>query len=102
MAQDRHQPSPFTRLQLAGVYAEMVGLTGSKPFECTGTEEEVRTAIRAVGQGHNPDGFPALATCLRAAAVTAARPLTALLANWGRDDLVPAALLSQVRRYGSA
>ena len=92
----------FADPALAGVYAEMVGLTGSKPFECTGTEEEVRTAIRAVGQGHNPDGFPALATCLRAAAVTAARPLTALLANWGRDDLVPAALLSQVRRYGSA
>ena len=92
----------FADPALAGVYAEMAGLTGSKPFECTGTEEEVRTAIRAVGQGHNPDDFPALATCLRAAAVTAARPLTALLADWGRDDLVPAALLSQVRRYGSA
>jgi UDP-N-acetyl-alpha-D-muramoyl-L-alanyl-L-glutamate epimerase len=90
----------FADPALAGVYAEMAGLAGSKPFECTGSEAEVRTAIRAVGQGHRPDDFPALATCLRATAITAARPLTALLADWGRDDLVPAALLSHVRRYG--
>ena len=38
--------------------------------------------------------------CLRAPAITAARPLNALLADWGRDALVPAALLPQVRRYG--
>jgi UDP-N-acetyl-alpha-D-muramoyl-L-alanyl-L-glutamate epimerase len=90
----------FADPALAGVYAEMAGLAGSKPFECTGSEAEVRTAIRAVGQGHRPDDFPALAICLRATAITAARPLAALLADWGRDDLVPAALLSQVRRYG--
>jgi UDP-N-acetyl-alpha-D-muramoyl-L-alanyl-L-glutamate epimerase len=90
----------FADPALAGVYAEMAGLTGSKPFECTGSEDEVRTAIRAVGQGHVPDDLPALATCLRAPAITAARPLSALLADWGRDALVPAGLLPQVRRYG--
>jgi len=90
----------FADPDLAGVYAEMAGLTGSKPFECTGSEDEVRTAIRAVGQGHVPDDLPALATCLRAPAVAAARPLSALLAGWGRDALVPAALLPEVRRYG--
>ena len=41
----------FADPALAGVYAEMAGLTGSKPFECTGSEDEVRTAIRAVGPG---------------------------------------------------
>jgi UDP-N-acetyl-alpha-D-muramoyl-L-alanyl-L-glutamate epimerase len=87
---------------LAGVYAEMAGLAGSKPFECTGTEDEVRTAIRAVGQGREPGDFPALATCLRAPAVTAARPLAALLADWGRDDLVPAAFLGQVAEAAAA
>ena len=90
----------FADPALAGVYAEMAGLTGSKPFECTGSEDEVRTAIRAVGQDHVPDDLPALAACLRAPAVTAARPLSALLADWGRDALVPTALLPQVRRYG--
>ena len=90
----------FADPALAGLYAEMAGLRGSKPFECTGSEDEVRTAIRAVGQGHAPDDLPALAACLRAPAVTAARPLSALLADWGRDALVPAALLPRVRRYG--
>jgi UDP-N-acetyl-alpha-D-muramoyl-L-alanyl-L-glutamate epimerase len=87
---------------LAGVYAEMAGLTGSRPFECTGSEDEVRTAIRAVGQGRDPGGFPALAGCLRDPAIAAARPLDALLASWGRDDLVPAALLDQVRKAVAA
>ena len=83
---------------LAGVYAEMAGLTGSKPFECTGSEDEVRAAIRAAAQGHDLDSFPALATCLRDPAIAAARPLDALLAGWGRDDLMPAALLDQVKK----
>ena len=92
---------------LAGVYAEMAGLTGSKPFECTGSEDEVRTAIRAVGlraveQGHRPDSFPALAVCLRDPAIAAARPLEVLLADWGRDDLMPTALLDQVRKAVAA
>ena len=83
---------------LAGVYAEMAGLTGSKPFECTGSEDEVRAAIRAAAQGHDPDSLPALATCLRDPAIAAARPLDALLAGWGRDDLMPAVLLDQVKK----
>jgi UDP-N-acetyl-alpha-D-muramoyl-L-alanyl-L-glutamate epimerase len=87
----------FADPALAGTYAEMAGLTGTKPFECTGSEDEVRTAIRAVGQGHEPGGLPALATCLRDPSVAAARPLGALLADWGRDDLVPPAILAQVR-----
>jgi UDP-N-acetyl-alpha-D-muramoyl-L-alanyl-L-glutamate epimerase len=90
----------FANPDLAGVYAEMAGLTGEKPFECTGSEDEVRTAIRAVGQGHSPDDLPALAACLRSPAITSARPLGEILAGWGHDDLVPAALLRQVRRYG--
>jgi hypothetical protein len=76
----------------------MAGLTGSKPFECTGSEDEVRAAIRAVAQGHDPDSLPALATCLRDPAIAAARPLDALLAGWGRDDLMPAVLLDQVKK----
>jgi UDP-N-acetyl-alpha-D-muramoyl-L-alanyl-L-glutamate epimerase len=82
---------------LAPLYAEMAGLTGPKPFECTGSEDEVRTAIRAVTRGHAPGDFPALAACLADPATAAARPLSALLADWGRDDLVPAAILRQVR-----
>jgi hypothetical protein len=87
----------FADASLAGLYARMAGLAGPKPFECTGTEAEVRAAIGAVGRGHVPDTWPALAACLRDPAVTAARPLAALLADWGPDDLVPAALLRPVR-----
>jgi UDP-N-acetyl-alpha-D-muramoyl-L-alanyl-L-glutamate epimerase len=81
---------------LSGVYQEMAGLAGVKPFECTGSEGEVRAAIRAVGEGREPDAYPALAACLREPAVRAARPLAELLAGWGHDGLVPAAVLSQV------
>jgi UDP-N-acetyl-alpha-D-muramoyl-L-alanyl-L-glutamate epimerase len=86
----------FADAALAGVYQEMAGLTGVKPFECTGSEDEVKAAIQAVGQGQPPDAYPALAACLRDPAVVAARPLAALLADWGHDDLVPAALLDRV------
>lgn len=86
----------FADAALAGVYQEMAGLTGVKPFECTGSEDEVKAAIQAVGQGQPPDAYPALAACLRDPAVAAARPLAALLADWGHDDLVPAALLDRV------
>ena len=41
----------FADPALAGVYQEMAGLTGVKPFECTGSEDEVRAAIQAVGRG---------------------------------------------------
>jgi len=44
----------FANPALAGLYERMAGLTGTKPFECTGTEEEVRAAIHATGHGHNP------------------------------------------------
>lgn len=83
---------------LSGLYEAMAGLPGAgdKPFECTGTEEEVRSAILAAGQ-HGTD-LPALATCLRAPAVQAARPLDVLLKDWGQDDLLPTALKERVRR----
>jgi len=94
----------FADPALAGLYQEMAGLTGTKPFECTGTEGEVRAAIQAVGRGRAPETFPALAACLRDPAVTGSRPLAALLAGWGRDALVPAAVLDQVKaaRAGAA
>jgi hypothetical protein len=86
----------FADPALSGVYQEMAGLTGVKPFECTGSEDEVRAAIQAVGHGQPPDAYPALAACLRDPVVAGARPLAALLADWGHDDLVPAALRGQV------
>jgi hypothetical protein len=88
----------FAEPALAGVYQEMAGLAGTKPFECTGTEGEVRAAIRAAGQGRDPDTYPALAACLRDPAVAGARPLGALLADWGHDERVPAAFLGQVSK----
>jgi len=86
----------FADPALSGVYQEMAGLTGVKPFECTGSEDEVRAAIQAVGHGQPPDTYPALAACLRDPAVAGARPLAALLADWGHDELVPATLRGQV------
>jgi UDP-N-acetyl-alpha-D-muramoyl-L-alanyl-L-glutamate epimerase len=86
----------FADPALAGVYQEMAGLTGTKPFECTGTEDEVRTAIQAAGRGHDPAAYPALAACLRDPAVAAACPLAAMLAEWGHDERVPAVFLDQV------
>jgi len=88
----------FADPALAGVYQEMAGITGTKPFECTGTEDEVRTAILAAGRGRDPGAYPALAACLRDPAVAAACPLAALLAEWGHDELVPAAFLDQVSK----
>jgi len=88
----------FADPALSGVYQEMAGLTGVKPFECTGSEDEVRAAIQAVGHGQPPDAYPALAACLRDPAVAGARPLAALLAGWGHDDLVPADVRGQVSK----
>jgi len=88
----------FADPALSGVYQEMAGLTGVKPFECTGSEDEVRAAIQAVGHGQPPEAYPALAACLRDPAVAGARPLAALLAGWGHDELVPAALRDQVSK----
>jgi len=88
----------FSDPGLSGLYAAMAGLPGAgdKPFECTGTEEEVRSAIQAAGQ-HGTD-LPALGACLRDPAVQAARPLDVVLKDWGQDDLLPAALKARVRR----
>jgi 7-cyano-7-deazaguanine synthase in queuosine biosynthesis len=82
--------------ELSALYEAMAGLTGDKPFECTGTEEEVRSAIQAAGQ-HDSD-LPALTTCLRDPAIMAARPLDVLLKDWGQDDLIPPALNQRIRR----
>jgi hypothetical protein len=92
----------FADPALSGVFEEMAGLAGVKPFECTGSEGEVRAAIQAVGQGREPGAYPALAACLRAPAVAAARTLAALLADWGHDELVPPTVLGQVSKARTA
>ena len=56
------------------------------------------SAILAAGRGRDPGAYPALAACLRDPAVAAACPLAALLAEWGHDELVPAAFLDQVSK----
>jgi hypothetical protein len=83
---------------LSGLYEAMAGLDGAgdKPFECTGTEEEVRSAIQAARQ--HGTILPALTSCLRDPAVMAARPLDVVLKDWGQDDLIPEALKARVRR----
>jgi hypothetical protein len=88
----------FADSGLSGLYAAMSGLPGAgdKPFECTGTEEEVRSAIQAAGQ--HGTNLAALDTCLPDPAVQAARPLSVVLKDWGQDDLLPAALKARVRR----
>ncbi len=88
----------FTDPGLSTLYEAMAGLPGAgdKPFECTGTEEEVRSAIQAAAQ--HDTGLPALAICLRHPAVLAARPLDVLLKDWGQDDLLPPALKTRIRR----
>ena len=88
----------FADPDLSALYEAMAGLPGAgdKPFECTGTEEEVRSAIQAAGQ-HGVD-LPALATCLRDPDVQAARPLDVVLKDWGQDDLLTEALKARVRR----
>jgi hypothetical protein len=77
----------------------MAGLNGDKPFECTGTEEEVRSAIQAAAQ--NGGNLPALTPSLRNPAMMTARPLDVLLKDWGQDDLIPPALKERVRRAAS-
>ena len=74
----------------------MAGLRGAKPFECTGTEDEVRVAIRSVGCDRDLDEVPGLAACLRHPAVATVRSLEALPGDWGQDDLVPADLIGKV------
>jgi UDP-N-acetyl-alpha-D-muramoyl-L-alanyl-L-glutamate epimerase len=86
----------FADSSLADLYLAMAGFQGAKPFECTGTEDEVRVAIRAVSDGLNPDDVPALAASLLHPEVAEARSLSALLADWGQDDLVPDDLIGKV------
>jgi hypothetical protein len=81
--------------ELSGLYLSMAGLDGDKPFECTGTETEVRAAIMTAAQ---QGGAPALEACLRDAAVLGTRPLEAVLKDWGQDDLMPVALRERVRQ----
>jgi hypothetical protein len=89
----------FTDPALSPLYEAMAGLSGDKPFECTGTEEEVRSAIQAAAQPGRE--LPALASCLRDPAVIAARPLDVLLKDWGQDDLMPAVLKPRIRNAAS-
>jgi hypothetical protein len=88
----------FTNPRLAELYERMAGLAGTKPFECTGTEEEVRATIQAVGDKQSVDELPALSRCLGDPTVTTARSLATLLSDWGHDDLMPPALKSRIRQ----
>lgn len=89
----------FTNPELAPLYQAMAGLNGDKPFECTGTEDEVRSAIQAAAQ--HGGNLPALTPSLRDPAIINARPLDILLKDWGQDNLIPPALKAQVRRAAS-
>lgn len=40
----------LTNSELSSLYLAMAGLDGDKPFECTGTELEVRAAVIAASQ----------------------------------------------------
>ena len=86
----------LTNPELSGLYLAMAGLNGDKPFECTGTENEVRAAIVTAAQ--QGSGLSALESCLRDPAVLGTRTLEALLKDWGQDDLMPVELREQVRR----
>ena len=91
----------LTNPEVSGLYLAMAGLDGDKPFECTGTESEVRSAIVAAAQ--QGWSLSALEACLRDPAVLGTRTLEALLKDWGRDDLMPVALIERVGQapYGS-
>jgi hypothetical protein len=82
--------------ELSGLYLAMAGLDGDKPFECTGTESEVRSAIVAAAQ--QGSGLSALEACLRDPAVLGTRTLEAVLKDWGQDHLMPEALRERVRQ----
>ena len=89
----------FANPELSPLYEAMAGLSGDKPFECTGTEEEVRSAIQAAAQ--HGGNLPALTPCIRNPAITNARPLDILLKDWGQDNRIPPALKERVRRAAS-
>ncbi|GAB6902824.1 hypothetical protein [Kineosporia succinea] len=79
----------FADVTLADLYERMAGLHGTKPFEGTGSEDEVRAAIRVVLQTGTP---AALAMMSEDARIKNAPSLTEVLGEWGADDLVPAAI----------
>ena len=85
----------LTNPEVSGLYLAMAGLDGDKPFECTGTESEVRSAIVTAAQ--QGSSLSALEACLRDPAVLGTRTLEALLKDWGRDDLMPMAMRERVR-----
>lgn len=91
----------FANPALTALFEAMAGITPGvpKPFECTGTELEVRSAIVAAGQ--QGGDLSALDSCLRDPVVTAARPLEVVLKDWGQDDLMPAPLRERVQRAAS-
>jgi UDP-N-acetyl-alpha-D-muramoyl-L-alanyl-L-glutamate epimerase len=82
--------------ELSRLYLAMTGLDGDKPFECTGTETEVRAAIMTAAQ--QGGALPALQACLRDPAVLGTRPLEAVLKDRGQDHLMPEALRERVRQ----
>ena len=88
----------FANPALSGLFEAMAGISPGvpKPFECTGTELEVRSAIVAAGQQRGD--LSALESCLRDPMVTAARPLEVVLKDWGQDDLMPVPLRELVQR----
>jgi UDP-N-acetyl-alpha-D-muramoyl-L-alanyl-L-glutamate epimerase len=86
----------LTNPELSGLYLAMAGLNGDKPFECTGTETEVRSAIVAAAQ--QGSGLSALEACLRDPAVLGTRALEAVLKDWGLDHLMPVGLRERVRQ----
>lgn len=86
----------FQDTELADLFERMAGLHGTKPFECTGTEDEVRGAIQHVITTHQTTP-PALLNASADARIANARSLAAVLADWGSDDLVPEALAKVVR-----
>jgi UDP-N-acetyl-alpha-D-muramoyl-L-alanyl-L-glutamate epimerase len=89
----------FASAALSDLFLAMAGLNGDKPFECTGTEDEVRSAIQAAGQEVRES--PALAASLASPAVQGARPLEVILKDWGQDDLMPPVLRERVRNAAS-
>ncbi len=69
---------------------------GSSPSSARARRTRSGRPSRRQARARSPGACPALAACLRDPAVATARPLAALLADWGHDDLVPATLLDRV------
>ncbi|GLY31716.1 hypothetical protein [Kineosporia sp. NBRC 101731] len=82
---------------LSGLYERMAGLHGTKPFECTGSEDEVRACLRSVLERDAP--VPAaLLLMAEDTRIQQAPTLAEVLAGWGADDLVPEAIRPYVEK----